>query len=165
MTRMTEWRSLAACALLATGAPGCFAVANLDRFEIEPALCESTSAMTRDYRWRLTTFDPHQGRRFEMKVVDATTGRVAAGIVYDPIPDGRPTTLGGVVPVARGALGEGATTRRRAGRRVARIEAGMSRRGRVMNVRRDVPPGTAGGGGSGGRRGRVTGEGLRLAGP
>jgi hypothetical protein len=97
MNRMTEWRSLAASALLATAAPGCFAVANLDRFEVEPALCESTSAMTRDYRWRLTTFDPHQGRRFEMRVVDAMTGRVAAGIVYDPIPDGRPTTLEGML--------------------------------------------------------------------
>lgn len=102
MNRMHGLRSLAACALLATGAPGCFAVANLDRFEIEPALCESTSTMTRDYRWRLTTFDPHQGRRFEMRVVEVPSvaglpaaGRVAAGIVYDPIPDGRPTTLEG----------------------------------------------------------------------
>lgn len=95
MNRMHGLRSLAACALLATGAPGCFAVANLDRFEVEPPTCEANATTTRDFRWRLSTFDPHQGRRFEMKVVEAMTGRVAAGIVYDPIPDGRPTTLDG----------------------------------------------------------------------
>ncbi len=87
--------ALAAGLLASLGAPGCFAVANLDRFEVEPPTCEANATMTRDFRWRLSTFDPHQGRRFEMKVVEAMTGRVAAGIVYDPIPDGRPTTLEG----------------------------------------------------------------------
>ena len=87
--------ALAAGLLASLGAPGCFAVANLDRFEVEPPTCEANATMTRDFRWRLSTFDPHQGRRFEMKVVEAMTGRVAAGIVYDPVPDGRPTTLEG----------------------------------------------------------------------
>ncbi len=102
MNRVHTFRSGAACALLAIGAPGCFAVANLDRFEVEPPTCEATATVTRDFRWRLSTFDPHQGRRFEMRVVEVpsvaglpTAGRVAAGIVYDPIPDGRPTTLEG----------------------------------------------------------------------
>jgi hypothetical protein len=78
-------------------APGCFAVANLDRFDFDPGACAGTASDTRDYSWSVTDLVPHQGQLFEMKVVDTADGRVAAAIVYDPIPSGEPASLQGTL--------------------------------------------------------------------
>jgi len=78
--------------------PGCFAVANLDRFEIDDVPCSATEAETRDYNYLvrdLTT--PHRNQLFEMKVVEDATGRVAAVIVYDGVPDNMATPVQGTL--------------------------------------------------------------------
>ncbi len=96
--RAREWTAALAaglvCALLA---PGCFAVANLDRFEIEPPACTGNATITRDYHWNVSEIVPHVGELFEMKVVDTSSQRVVAAIVYDPIPDVTPATLEGTL--------------------------------------------------------------------
>jgi len=77
-----------AAALLGVSLSGCFAVANLDRFEVEPPACTGNATDERDYNWRVTGLSiPHPNQRFEMKVIETMTGDVAASIVYDGIPN------------------------------------------------------------------------------
>ena len=83
-----------ACALLA---PGCFALANLDRFDIHAPACTGNATITRDYHWNVTDLAPHRAQLFEMKVVDTTTRRVAAAVVYDPLPSTANPTLDGTL--------------------------------------------------------------------
>lgn len=92
-------RSAFATALVASLlTPGCFAVANLDRFEVEPPACTGNATEVRDYNWRVTgLFRPHPNQRFEMKVIETTTGDVAASIVYDGVPDEMRASVAGTL--------------------------------------------------------------------
>lgn len=98
---MNSRRSLSAAGIaLLTSllSPGCFAVANLDRFEVEPPACTGNATEERDYNWRVIGLVvPHLNQRFEMKVIETTTGEVAAAIVYDGVPDDTRASVAGTL--------------------------------------------------------------------
>jgi len=98
---MSPRRPLSAVAialLVSLLAPGCFAVANLDRFEVEPPACTGNATEERDYNWRVTgLFIPHPNQLFEMKVIETTTGDVAASIVYDGVPNDMRASVAGTL--------------------------------------------------------------------
>lgn len=82
--RSFRYRAGLVALLAAVLVPGCFAVANIDRFDFEGGV----AATTRDYSWQVTGLSiPHMGSLFEMHVVDTASRRVAAAVVYDGIPD------------------------------------------------------------------------------
>jgi|GEM_PF-5176821 len=76
--------------------PSCFAVANLDRFEVDPPACTGNSAETRDFNFEVTSLTPHSGQLFELKVMRlGTTPPVpVAAVVYDGISATNPIVAG-----------------------------------------------------------------------
>jgi len=87
----------------------CFAVSDLERFEIE---CTGNTAETRDFNFEVTSLAPHRGQLFELKVLrvappevpDGPRTRVSvAAVVYDGVDPMNPIVAGSL----RNALAPG----------------------------------------------------------
>lgn len=74
-------------------APGCFAVADLDRFE---ETCTGNSGETRDFNFEVTSLTPHAGQLFELRVfrTDVAAPVPVAAVVYDGVPEMNSVVVG-----------------------------------------------------------------------
>jgi hypothetical protein len=86
----SRWRALVAVVALSAGGPGCFAVADLDRFHAAPADGGAGGSSPRAPTYEGLTFHlsgmkPHETQLFEYRVVDANNMVQSHGIV-DPWP-------------------------------------------------------------------------------